>query len=83
MKSTGIIRNVDPLGRLVLPKDLRNQFGITPQTPLEILTEGDCITLRKYRPVGCCDFCGEVAEDAVEFRGKHICGACRRALAEL
>ena len=35
MKSTGIIRNVDPLGRLVLPKDLRNQFGITPQTPLK------------------------------------------------
>ena len=83
MKSTGIIRNVDGLGRIVLPKDLRKQFGVTPQTPLEILTDTDCIILRKYRPLGCCDFCGEVAEAMVEYRGKHICGACRRALAAL
>ena len=83
MISTGIVRHMDSLGRVVLPKELRRTFGITADTPLEILTEGDAILLRKYRPAGCCDFCGEVAEDAVEFRGKHICGACRRALAEL
>lgn len=83
MKSTGIIRNVDGLGRIVLPKDLRKQFGVTPQTPLEILTDNDCIVLRKYRPAGCCDFCGEVADDVVEYRGKHVCGACRKALATL
>ena len=81
MKSTGIIRNVDPLGRLVLPKDLRNQFGITPQTPLEILTEGDCITLRKYRPADACALCGEVSPDSVELHGKFVCPRCRAALA--
>ena len=83
MKSTGIIRTADNLGRIVLPKELRKSFAITSETPLEIFTDDDAIVLRKYRPAGSCDFCGEVAEDAVEFRGKHICGACRRALAEL
>lgn len=83
MKSTGVIRSIDNLGRLVLPKDLRKQFGVTPQTPLEILTDGDSIVLRKYRPAGSCDLCGEVSPDAVAYRGKLICGACRRVLAGL
>lgn len=83
MKSTGIIRNVDGLGRIVLPKDLRKQFGVTPDTPLEIMTDGDCIVLRKYRPAGCCEFCGEVSDDVVVFHGKPICGACRKALASM
>lgn len=44
MKSTGIIRSVDSLGRFVLPKELRGSFGITTDTPIEIFTDG------KYHP---------------------------------
>lgn len=80
MKSTGIIRNVDGLGRIVLPKELRRSFGISTDTPLEILTDGDGIVLRPYQPAGSCAFCGEVASTMVAFRGKHVCAAC---LAEL
>ncbi len=83
MKSTGILRNIDGLGRIVLPKDLRKQYGITPDTPLEIMTDGECIVLRKYKPSGCCELCGEVADDVVLFHGKAVCASCRRALAEL
>lgn len=83
MRSTGIIRNIDNLGRIVLPKELRNSYAITSDTPLEIFTEGDTILLRKYQPSGCCDFCGDVADDTIVFHGKHVCGACRKALASL
>ena len=77
MKSTGIIR------RFVLPKELRDSFGITTDTPLEIFTDGDTILLRKYRADGCCDLCGEVTGDSILFRGKRICAACRKELAKL
>ncbi len=60
MKSTGIVRGIDGLGRIVLPKELRSAYGITPDTPLEIFTEGDSILLRKYQPAGACALCGEV-----------------------
>ena len=53
MISTGIIRSIDSLGRVVLPKELRRTFEITTDTPLEIMTEGDAILLRKYRPCLC------------------------------
>ncbi len=83
MKSTGIIRSIDGLGRIVLPKELRTSFSITTDTPLEIFTEGDTILLRKYQPVGCCDFCGELTDGMLHFRGKNICPACRAALNKL
>ncbi len=83
MKSTGIIRTADNLGRIVLPKELRKSFAITSETPLEIFTDDDAIVLRKYRPAGSCDFCGEVTADTVEYRGMHICAACRQAISQL
>ena len=52
MKSTGIVRSVDSLGRFVLPKELRDSFGITTDTPIEIFTDGNTILLRKYRADG-------------------------------
>lgn len=58
MISTGIIRSIDSLGRVVLPKELRRTFEITTDTPLEIMTEGDAILLRKYRPADACVLCG-------------------------
>ena len=81
MISTGIVRHMDSLGRVVLPKELRRTFGITADTPLEILTEGDAILLRKYRPADACALCGEVSPDSVELHGKFVCPRCREALA--
>ncbi len=83
MKSTGIIRNIDGLGRIVLPKELRRVLDISTDTPLEIFTENDTILLRKYHPAGACAFCGELTDDMAVFRGQPICGACRRAIAGL
>lgn len=50
MKSTGITRKVDELGRVVIPKELRDNFDIKEKDPLEIFTEGGNIILRKYEP---------------------------------
>lgn len=82
MISTGITRTIDNLGRIVLPKELRTAYGITPETPLEILTEGDAILLRKYRPADACVLCGAVSPNALTLHGKPVCPACRKALAE-
>ncbi|WP_312506896.1 AbrB/MazE/SpoVT family DNA-binding domain-containing protein [Lysinibacillus sp.] len=51
MKSSGMTRKVDELGRVTLPKELRDNFGIKERDPLEIFTEGSNIILRKYEPV--------------------------------
>ncbi|MBD7939656.1 AbrB/MazE/SpoVT family DNA-binding domain-containing protein [Cytobacillus sp. Sa5YUA1] len=48
MKSTGIVRKVDELGRVVIPKELRRSLGINEKDPLEIYTEGEQIILQKY-----------------------------------
>ena len=83
MKSTGITRKIDDLGRIVLPKELREAQGLDTGTRMEIFTEGDSVILRKYQAVGSCDFCGEVGAGTVQFQGKYVCAACRRALARL
>lgn len=83
MVSSGIIRSIDNLGRIVLPKELRNTFGITPDTPLEIMTEGDMILLRKYQPADACTFCGQVVPGSIVLHGKRVCPACRSALAHM
>lgn len=77
LKSTGIVRDVDSLGRVVLPKELRDTMHIAQKDPLEIYVEGDSIILRKYEPA--CLFCGS-ASDVLSFNDRKICKAC---LAEL
>ncbi|NEZ46133.1 AbrB/MazE/SpoVT family DNA-binding domain-containing protein [Clostridium niameyense] len=78
MKSTGIVRRVDELGRVVLPKELRKVLNIKErETSLEIYTEGEQIILKKYEPS--CIFCGE-ADKIVNFKGKNICKDCLREL---
>ncbi|MBU3205171.1 AbrB/MazE/SpoVT family DNA-binding domain-containing protein [Clostridium algidicarnis] len=78
MKSTGIVRKVDQLGRLVLPKELRKVLSIKDnETPLEIYTEGETIILKKYEPA--CTFCGEASE-VINFKGKNICRSCLKEL---
>ena len=80
MKATGIVRRIDDLGRVVIPKEIRRVLRIREGDPLEIFTDGESIVLRKYRAQGACVFCGEISPDAVLLHGKYICPACRKAL---
>ena len=68
MKSTGIVRKVDELGRIVLPIEMRRTLGIGEKDPLEMYTEKDAIILRKYSPS--CVFCGSI-EGNIEYKGKY------------
>lgn len=80
MKSLGVVRKVDRLGRIVLPKELRKVFDIKEdETGLEIYTEGEQIILKKYEP--CCVFCGE-GTNIVSFKNKNICEHCLKELSE-
>ena len=74
MKSTGIVRPVDSLGRVVIPKELRSIFGIEEKKDsLEIFVQDDYIMLKKYQPS--CIFCDSM-EDLVTYNGKTICRKC-------
>ncbi len=77
MKSTGIVRKVDELGRIVLPIELRRTLDIMERDALEIYVDGEAIVLRKYEPS--CIFCGD-AKNVVSFKGKNICPNCIREL---
>ena len=72
MKSTGIVRNIDELGRIVIPKEMRKTLNIQCDDPMEIFVEGDRIVLSKYVPN--CIFCGNHTENT--FKGKKICPDC-------
>ena len=73
MKSTGVVRKVDELGRIVIPIELRRTLDIAEKDALEIYTEGNQIILKKYEPS--CIFCGD-ARDVVNYKGKNICNNC-------
>ena len=77
MKSTGIVRKVDELGRVVIPIELRRTLDIAERDALEIYVDSDKIILKKYEPA--CVFCGS-AEDVVSFQGKNVCQKCLVAL---
>jgi len=77
MKSTGIVRPVDNLGRIVLPIELRRTMDLAVGDPLEIFVDGENIVLRKYRPG--CVFCGEADPQKIKIvgiKGKIICRNC-------
>lgn len=73
MKSTGVIRRVDELGRVVIPIEIRTQFGISEKDPMEIYVDGNSIILKKYEPN--CIFCGN-SKKMIEYDGKSICKKC-------
>jgi transcriptional pleiotropic regulator of transition state genes len=79
MKSTGIVRKVDELGRVVIPIELRRTLDIEEKDSLEIYVDSDRIILRKYEPA--CVFCGS-ADDVTNFKGKNICKACLDSMAQ-
>ena len=80
MKSTGIIRKVDDLGRIVLPIELRRTLDIEERDELEIYMEKDQIILRKYEPA--CLFCGS-DKKLISYNGKNVCRDCVRKMTEL
>jgi transcriptional pleiotropic regulator of transition state genes len=73
VKSTGIVRKVDELGRIVLPIEMRRTLDIAEKDSLEIFADGDAIVLRKYHPA--CVFCDNT-KGVVSFRGKNVCPDC-------
>lgn len=77
MKSTGIVRSVDELGRIVIPKEMRTKMNISSSDPIEIYVDGDKIILKKYE--NSCLFCGG-GENLTEFKGKMICSSCLEEL---
>ena len=77
MKSTGIIRKVDELGRIVLPIELRRVLDIAERDEVEIYTEGDRIILKKHQ--NSCVFCNSVKTLTI-FKEKHVCESCARGL---
>ena len=79
MKSTGIVRKVDELGRIVLPIELRRTLDIAEKDSLEIYVDNDSIILRKYQPA--CVFCDN-ARDVIVYKSKNVCRECIKALEE-
>lgn len=69
MKSTGIVRKVDELGRIVLPMELRKSMGIKEKDALEIFVDGDKVILKKYEPADI--FTGSM-DDLIEYKGKRV-----------
>lgn len=80
MKSTGIVRKVDELGRIVLPIEMRRTLDIAEKDPVEIYVEGDNVILRKHHAT--CVFC-DSKDDIVSFKGRNICSACLSELKAL
>lgn len=77
MKSTGIVRKVDELGRIVLPIELRKNLDINIKDSLEIYVDGNSVILKKYLPA--CIFCGE-ADQVVSFKNKNVCNDCLKQI---
>ena len=73
MKSTGIIRKIDELGRIVLPIELRRKMDISEKDSLEIYVDGDTVILKKYEPT--CIFCGE-SKNVISYKDKNVCASC-------
>lgn len=80
MKSTGIVRRVDELGRVVIPIELRRTLGINERDTLEIFVENDTIVLKKYEEA--CVFCGAL-EPLVDYHDKKVCHTCLQSLQHL
>ena len=79
MKSTGIIRKVDDLGRIVLPIELRRTLDLSERDELEIYMEDDRIILQKFDPS--CVFCGSL-RGLIQYRKKNVCQECVKKLLE-
>ena len=78
MKSTGMVRKIDELGRIVIPKEMRRTFDLKENVDaLEIFVDDNMIILKKYEPS--CIFCGD-AKNIFQFNGKNICPECAKKI---
>lgn len=77
MKSTGMVRKIDELGRVVIPMEMRRSMNIEDGDAFEIFVDGDHIVLSKYLPL--CIFCGG-GDGLAEYNGKKICKHCREEI---
>lgn len=73
MKSTGVVRRIDELGRIVLPIEIRKNLSLSSKDTVEIFVEGDTIILKKYEPS--CVFCGSVENTSV-IKDRMVCKKC-------
>jgi len=78
LKSTGIVRKVDELGRVVIPIELRRTLGIDVKDSLEIYVDNERIILKKYEPA--CLFCGN-ADNVKHYKGRIVCEECIKEMA--
>ncbi len=78
--NNGIVRTLDKLGRIVIPKEIRNTFYLKTDDPFEIFLDGDSIILRKYEPF--CTFCGD-SDGIVLFGSKKVCRNCLKKIQKL
>ena len=79
MRSLGIVRNLDQLGRLVIPKETRKALDLNEGDPIEMFTDGDKIILKKYNPG--CHCCGSM-DHLTEVLGLKICPKCLKEFAK-
>jgi AbrB family transcriptional regulator, transcriptional pleiotropic regulator of transition state genes len=77
MKSTGIVRRIDSLGRIVLPIELRRIMDLDIKDPVEIFVDDEHIILKKYQPT--CIFCNS-GDDVTTYKDKKICRKCLNEL---
>lgn len=77
MKATGMVKQIDEMGRIVIPKEIKTSMGLESRDHVEIFVDEDKIILKKYHPG--CVFCGE-SENPAMFKGKLICSECKKAL---
>ncbi|MCC8047877.1 MAG: AbrB/MazE/SpoVT family DNA-binding domain-containing protein [Oscillospiraceae bacterium] len=80
MKSTGIVRKLDELGRIVIPIELRRTLHLAEKDAVEISVDGEKIILSKWQPN--CIFCNET-RNLTDYKGKPICSRCKKNIAEL
>lgn len=73
MKSTGFVKKIDELGRILIPKELRSSMELDTKDALEMFVDGDRIVLQKYQPA--CIFCNN-ADEILFFEGRRICASC-------
>ena len=80
MKSLGILRPIDKLGRIVIPTSLRKSLNLNTDDPMEIYVDGSNIILKKYEPA--CIFCNDT-KDVVVYKGRNVCANCIQELKEV
>lgn len=79
MKDTGIVRQIDELGRIVIPIEIRKRLGINERDPLEIYVKGERIILAK--PTDSCVFCSK-SRNLEQFMERPVCASCRASINE-